>query len=248
MLNRLWWNCVILVPSLVLQEQWKNRIKDLFLSDSEDINDFVSTSTDEIKKINILTYQALTQTWETDDYIIDKVIKNWYEEAKEDFESFEDFKDYLEELKEEDIQEYSKNIKRFEKREKNQNNVEWFLSKKVLNYFEELKNEWINSILVDEAHHLTNWWSSCVYYLWEFLGKNFIVWLTATPPFDDSDFYIVDENYSKLLWESDYYIPQPAVVKSWRLAPYQDLVYFVEPTENIWKILKKYKRYKYSKL
>jgi hypothetical protein len=37
----------------------------------------------------------------------------------------------------------------------------------------------------------------------------------------------------------DYYVPQPAIVKSGKLAPYQDLVYFVEPSIELNKHLAK---------
>jgi len=35
----------------------------------------------------------------------------------------------------------------------------------------------------------------------------------------------------------DYYVPTPAIVKSGRLAPWSDLVYFVEPEDDIKKVL-----------
>ena len=36
----------------------------------------------------------------------------------------------------------------------------------------------------------------------------------------------------------DYYVPTPAIVKSGRLAPYSDLVYFVKPDESMNLLLK----------
>jgi superfamily II DNA or RNA helicase len=52
------------VPNITLQYQWKDKIEKMFLEENENINELVSTSTTEIKKINIITYQALTQTGE----------------------------------------------------------------------------------------------------------------------------------------------------------------------------------------
>lgn len=93
-------------------------------------------------------------------------------------------------------------------------------------------------MIVDEAHHLTSWWSHVLYEIWRDLDSPYIIGLTATPPFENSDYFELDESYTKLLGNVDYYTPTPAIVKSGRLAPYSDLVYFVQPDENLEKILK----------
>jgi glycosidase len=65
-------------------------------------------------------------------------------------------------------------ISKYKKRLKtsNKDNVEDILSKKVLDYFQRLRDFGITSIVVDEAHHLTSWWSKVIYKLWENLGKS----------------------------------------------------------------------------
>lgn len=235
-------NCptLILVPNTTLQYQWKDKLEKLFLENWENIDDLVSTSTEEIKKINIITYQALTQTWDDCDLIMHQILQSWHKDLKDEFESFEEFEKYVEWLKVASFEEYSENISKYKKKQKNLDNVEKMLSTKVFEYFDKLKANWISAIIVDEAHHLTAWRSAVLFYLWKFLGEKFIIWLTATPPFEDADFFVLDEDYSNLLWEVDYYVPQPAIVKSWRLAPYQDLVYFVEPGKEIAETLAKY--------
>ena len=64
MVTRLNEKTLILVPNITLQYQWKDKIEQLFWEKHESINDLVSLSTDEIKTINIITYQALTQSGE----------------------------------------------------------------------------------------------------------------------------------------------------------------------------------------
>lgn len=240
MISRINWNCLILVPNITLQDQWKDKIEKHFLEKHENIEELVSLSTSEIKKINIITYQALTQTWETDDIIMNKILNNWYDDIKENFTNYKEFEFYLDDLKEENQKLFLKTLSKYKKKQKKLNNVESLLSQKVWKYFEQLKEFGIDVIVLDEAHHLTNWWSTVTYYLWNKLWKIFIIWLTATPPFENTDFFILDDDYSYLLWEVDYYIPQPAVVKSWKLAPYQDLVYFVEPADKLQKTLQKF--------
>ena len=274
MISKINWNHLILVPNITLQYQWKDKIEQFFLEDLEDINDIVSTTIDDIKKINILTYQSLTSSNRDNDLIYEKILDKWYLNIKSDFKNKYEFIEYVEILKDLDIEDYKENITKYKKLLKNWNEdlVENILSKKVLNYFEKLKYSGIESIVVDEAHHLTSWWSKVIYYLWEWLWNeelnNFnneyktakiweslisevlklssikkyskianyplIIGLTATPPYDDIDFFTLDDDYAKLLWEVDYYIPTPAIVKSARLSPWSDLVYFVEP----WKDLK----------
>jgi superfamily II DNA or RNA helicase len=93
-------------------------------------------------------------------------------------------------------------------------------------------------MVVDEAHHLTSWWSHVLYEIWSSLEQPYIIGLTATPPFDNADYFELDESYVKLLGTVDYYVPTPAIVKSGRLAPYSDLVYIVSPDEKLNNLLK----------
>jgi superfamily II DNA or RNA helicase len=50
-----------LVPNTVLQKQWKDKINKFFVEENEQIDELVSFSMEEISKINILTYQAISQ-------------------------------------------------------------------------------------------------------------------------------------------------------------------------------------------
>ena len=281
MISRIEWNHLILVPNITLQYQWKDKIEQFFLEGGESIDSIVSTNISEIKKVNILTYQSLTTSNRNNDLILDKILDLWYIDIQEEFNNRNKFLEYVDILKDVDLEEYRDRISKYKKKLKasKEDLVEKILSKKILNYFNKLKNNNIESIIVDEAHHLTSWWSKVIYYLWEGLwneetdnfnpnykankvDESIISWilkltnknkykysslanyplmigLTATPPYDDIDFFILDDDYAKLLWEVDYYIPTPAVVKSARLAPWSDLVYFVEPWDDLRKVLEK---------
>ena len=92
-------------------------------------------------------------------------------------------------------------------------------------------------MIVDEAHHLTAWWSHVLYEIWTDLNSPYIVGLTATPPFESVDYFELDESYTKLLGTVDYYIPTPAIVKSGRLAPYSDLLVIVSPDDSLSHII-----------
>ncbi len=84
------------------------------------------------------------------------------------------------------------------------------------------------TIVFDECHHLTDEWAAVVSRLDR--DDSFIVGLTATPPWDRDERGI--DTYLSLLGEVDYEVTLPPVVKEGYLAPFQDLVYVVAPTDS----------------
>ena len=69
----------------------------------------------------------------------------------------------------------------------------------IHDYTKNLKTYGVGLMIVDEAHHLTSWWSRVLYEIWGNLGNPYIVGLTATPPFENADYFELDESYTKLL-------------------------------------------------
>jgi superfamily II DNA or RNA helicase len=75
----------------------------------------------------------------------------------------------LENFKTENPEDFVKTFSKYRKRQKNIINVEKIITEKVKDYFILLKENNIDVIIVDEAHHLTNWWSNVIFYLWKYL-------------------------------------------------------------------------------
>ena len=88
------------------------------------------------------------------------------------------------------------------------------LEEDTLKYIESLRLAGVKVLLVDEAHHLTAWWSHVLYEIWKLLSEPYIIGLTATPPFENVDYNELDENYSQLLGTVDYSTPTPSVVRA----------------------------------
>ncbi|WP_179009542.1 DEAD/DEAH box helicase family protein [Winogradskyella forsetii] len=91
------------------------------------------------------------------------------------------------------------------------------------------KNHDIETIVLDEAHHLKNDWWTCLIDL----KKNrsyFIVALTATPPYDSSRLEV--SKYFTLCGEVDDEISVPDLIREKDLSPHQDFVYFSKPYES----------------
>ena len=92
-----------------------------------------------------------------------------------------------------------------------------------LNFF---KKHNIETLVLDEAHHLKNAWWTCLFEL-----KNskpfFVVALTATPPYDSDRREVA--KYFSLCGEIDDEIAVPDLVRETDLCPHQDFVYFSKP-------------------
>lgn len=231
---------LILVPNLTLQEQWKDKLETLFLESHELSSELISTDTRDIRKINIITYQALAGSDDGDDETHTEILNLWFNAEKEESDSRETFLLFVSELKEMNPEEYRELYGKYRKQLKKNGDSKYtrdLMKDTIHEYVGKLRSLGIGSMIVDEAHHLTSWWSRVLYEIWTDLAEPYIIGLTATPPFDDSDYFELDESYVNLLGTVDYYVPTPAIVKSGRLAPYSDLVYIVHPDESLSTLL-----------
>ena len=84
----------------------------------------------------------------------------------------------------------------------------------------------IETLVLDEAHHLKNEWWQCLYHLKQIEGLT-VVSLTATPPYDSSTTEI--NRYFSLCGPIDDEIAVPDLIKNGDLCPHQDFVYFSKP-------------------
>lgn len=95
-------------------------------------------------------------------------------------------------------------------------------------YYAFFKKYNIETLVLDEAHHLKNAWWTCLFDL-----KNnqpfYLVALTATPPYDSDRTEI--SKYFKLCGEIDDEIAVPDLVRETDLCPHQDFVYFSKPED-----------------
>lgn len=102
--------------------------------------------------------------------------------------------------------------------------------------FDRLAAYGVGTIILDECHHLLDHWALVVRALLERLGDDVqVIGLTATLP-DPGDRRSYD-NYMGILGEVTFEVPTPAVVKEGDLAPWRDLVWFVEPTRAEQRVL-----------
>ena len=150
---------LILVPTIVIKEQWIERLKKDFING--DKKDLISNDIENPKVVTVDTYQGL-----------------------------------------------------------------YALDKKDIKVHEILKNNNINTIILDEAHHLRRKWQNTLMKITDLVDTLKIVSLTATPPYDNETDY---NNYIKLCGNIDAKITVPQLVKSKCLCPHQDYIYFNTP-------------------
>ncbi|MFD1062493.1 DEAD/DEAH box helicase family protein [Winogradskyella litorisediminis] len=96
-------------------------------------------------------------------------------------------------------------------------------------FLEFFKKHNIETIVLDEAHHLKNAWWTCLIALKKSYPF-FIVALTATPPYDSSRLEI--NKYFTLCGEVDDEICVPDLIRENDLSPHQDFVYFSKPYDS----------------
>jgi len=104
-----------------------------------------------------------------------------------------------------------------------------FLHRQVEKLFVQLAEQGYHTLLLDECHHLLAHWAAAIQVYLQKVPEAIVIGLTATPPLDRKE----KERavYLDLIGPVDFEVPTPAVIKEGHLAPFQDLVYLVRPTE-----------------
>jgi len=95
-------------------------------------------------------------------------------------------------------------------------------------YYQFFKTHNIETLVLDEAHHLKNAWWNCLMDLKRH-SEFYIVSLTATPPYDSSRAEV--SKYFTLCGDVDDEIAVPDLVREKDLSPHQDFVYFSKPED-----------------
>lgn len=110
--------------------------------------------------------------------------------------------------------------------------VEQLLGERCSSLFDAIAGLDIGCIVLDECHHLLDWWALVVGALVDRLhriGPLAVIGVTATLP--DSDSSIERANYRRLLGDVDIELQLPALVAEAALAPWRDGVYMATPTK-----------------
>lgn len=226
---------VVFAPTSTIVEQWKEKWL-MFLEDEKLLNDWVSTDPEVLRPINLYTYQLISSPGENLQFVEEAAVGNWVDQMVEEglAGTVNEAARRIKLLKTQNPPEYRKELARHYKRMKDYYlynhhfDGSQFLHANARKLIERLVKYKVKTVVMDEAHHLLDYWAVVLKVLLRKLDQPRLVGLTATPPLSADEEEI--QNYLSILGEVDFEIPTPAVVKEGNLAPYQDLVYFCTPT------------------
>ncbi len=226
---------LILAPTVTIQMQWYERIR-MFLPDDARLEEWATLTPEGKAPLRIFTYQRLAVQDPERSFVESASRLAWAEDliARGLASDPEAARRYLDELRAGNPEAYWEEIRRRYPRLKRRllradpETVARFLHPNALRLIEDLVADGIGTVVLDECHHLLDYWAVVLRYLIRRLDQPRIIGLTATLPSPEDDFAY--ENYATLLGDVDFEVPTPAVVKEGNLAPYRELAWFTEPT------------------
>ena len=208
---------LILAPTLAIRDQWIQRLVELFLPKKSKKPEWVSRDLTNPGFITVATYQALHSAMSMK---IEEELESSVEiEELREIEKAEKVEEDLEEEDDEksDIHSWLDQTKKSSKNAPLPNLVELLIERGI------------QTIVLDEAHHLrSSWWKSLTSLI-KGLGQPKTLALTATPPFDVPP--AEWDRYMELCGPVDARVPVPELVMEDNLCPHQDLVVFSTPSE-----------------
>ena len=226
---------LVLSPNSAIQAQWAART-DLFDLDGKD--EFITTDPKKPGLLTSLTYQSITMPKRGGEELNEAAIDLWTENLISNEEALdeENALGWIEDLKIKNSDYYEERLSVYRKKVRDEfskhGNALWTLSESAKNNLQRLKEIGIGMIILDECHHLLHHWGRVLTEVREYFDNPIVLGLTATPP----DFQHYDEEdakrYQEFFGEIDYEVPVPALVRDSNLAPYQDLAFFVRPSQN----------------
>lgn len=226
---------LVLSPNSAIQSQWAART-DLFETDRP-MSMLVSTSPDEPRLLTSLTYQAVTLPRRGDDGLDHAAMSLWEDRliSKGQAQDPAEAKVWIRDLKKHNRDYYDERLSSYRKSVRDEAGLagESFemLHQSCLRTWQRLRDEGVGLLILDECHHLVGHWGRVLSDAMQYLDDPIVVGLTATPPDGDGKVPADFERYQEFLGPIDHDVPVPAVVRDGFLAPYQDLVYFVRPSE-----------------
>jgi superfamily II DNA or RNA helicase len=234
---------IILCPNTTIQSQWGQKL-DLFIPEEEKMfgNDhLLGTHEDKpLKPITVLTYQVLSTPGQEQEYLEKLAHNSWAKELVKSRnitlgEAELRIIELLQNNPKAHQKEISRHVSRLRRKLSEVMDLNEVLHKNAIELLQSLRRQKFKLVLFDECHHLTDYWAAIMQHLIKYLDDPIVIGLTGTPPEKKSASQ--ETRYLSLVGDIDYQVPTPALVKEGGLAPFQDLVFFVEPTGNEFKFL-----------
>ncbi|HYH27566.1 MAG TPA: DEAD/DEAH box helicase family protein [Actinomycetota bacterium] len=236
LIRRLGEPAVVFAPTTTIQQQWREEVG-MFVEDEALVTELTSTDPKALSSVNVFTYQLIASPGEADDMLKQVAREAWVEELVVEGHAADEeaARQRLEKLRANNPDAFSRDLAQRSVRAKRaalrgeERDVARFLHRNARRLIDDLIAAGVRTVVLDECHHLLDYWAVVIGELVARIAKPTVVGLTATLPSLEDGFHY--ENYTGLLGEVDYEVPTPAVVKEGDLAPYRDLAVFVQPTD-----------------
>ncbi|MDD7963003.1 DEAD/DEAH box helicase family protein [Microbacterium thalli] len=223
---------LVLAPTVTIRDQWAETARTLAAGPDE-----VSIDGDALRDLSALTYQAVS-VLDGDNPLAALAHDRWLRELEADGRSERAASEWLDDLRSGNSRAYASGIARRSRTlrrriaQEDPDALMRALHPRARALIERLVAHRVDTIVLDECHHLLDHWALVVAALVAQLraaGRSpLVIGLTATLPSpDDGTAY---DNYTAILGDVDHEVPVPAVVREGNLAPYREYVRFVEPT------------------
>jgi len=243
LINRFGAPAVVFAPTTTIQLQWREKVA-MFTESGDQATALTSLDPKDLAHINIFTYQLISTPGESQQRVEDMALQKWADdlqfEGKSENEALA--QERIDTLKQNNPQSYRRELaKRYNRGKRdllraNDVDIEPFLHPNAVRLIHELVAHGVRTVVLDECHHLLDYWAIVLRYLIQKIEDPRVIGLTATLPSPEGD--VEFENYTSLLGDVDFEVPTPAVVKEGDLAPYRDLALFVKPTRDEMRYLK----------
>lgn len=225
---------VIFAPTTTIQEQWRDKLA-LFTPPGFELESVASLNPARLASINVFTYQLISTPSQADDILRELAVERWTEDLIASGHAANEAAaaDRIAKIQANNPEAYHAEISHRMPRIKREalrgdhQDVRRFLHPNAVQLISNLVAHGVKTVVLDECHHLLDYWAIVLRALIAEISEPRIVGLTATLP-DPHDPYSY-ENYTSLLGDVDFEIPTPAVVKDGELAPYRELACIVKP-------------------
>lgn len=216
LIRRLGAPAVVFSPTTIIAKQWKEKCS-FFCKDPDKV---CALEADELKFINIFTYQRISTRSEATEAMGKMAREMWAKELQKTL-SPEEAEKELQRIEKKDREYYEKKVGSFVsklRKEYDREVISKGLHKNAVELVGRLKEAGVKTIILDECHHLLEYWGLVIEYLREELGAT-VIGLTATYPIAEEK----DVFFEIFTEQVDYEVSVPAVVKEGYLAPYREL-------------------------
>ncbi len=226
---------IIFAPTTVIQRQWVQTLS-AFLPPDVPIDRYAGSDPAAETPISVFTYQLIATPSAATEEMEALALTRWRDDLTESgVDGATDPEQRITEIREANPGTYAKELTRRRQAVRREllradaADVYGLLHPNAQALIDRLVAQGVGVVVLDECHHLLDYWAIVLRALTARLQDPQLIGLTATLPEPESEREY--DNYIDLVGAVDFETPIPAVVREGHLAPYRDLVLFVEPTQ-----------------